>query len=79
MRWPPEDNRKEDRHAQPTGGRRARPEGQIKKEMRERDKDESWKGDALKEANDAEKRARRPQASEDERTAGLAVPRDGEA
>jgi hypothetical protein len=49
---------------------------QIKKELRERDKDESWKGEALKEANAAEKRARRPEASEDEKTAGLAVPKD---
>jgi hypothetical protein len=49
---------------------------QIKKELRERDKDESWKGDALKQADATEKRARRPQASEDEKTAGLAVPRD---
>ena len=30
---------------------------QIKKELRERDKDESWKGDALKEADATEKRA----------------------
>jgi hypothetical protein len=50
---------------------------QIKKELRERDKDENWKGEALKEADEKEKRARRPQASEDEKTAGLAVPRDG--
>ncbi|WP_353645026.1 hypothetical protein [Mesorhizobium sp. WSM2239] len=51
---------------------------QIKKELRERDKDENWKGDALKEADEKEKRARRPQASEDEKTTGLAVPQDGE-
>ena len=51
---------------------------QIKKELRERDKDENWKGDALKDAEEKEKRARRPQASEDEKTAGLAVPRDDE-
>ena len=50
---------------------------QIKKELRERDKDENWKGDALKEADEKEKRARRPHASEDEKTTGLAVPRDG--
>jgi hypothetical protein len=31
---------------------------QIKKELRERDKDESWKGDALKQADATEKRAR---------------------
>ncbi len=48
---------------------------QIKKELRERDKGENWKGDALKQADKKEKRARRPQASEKEKTAGLAVPR----
>jgi hypothetical protein len=50
--------------------------GQIKKELRERDKDENWKGESLKQADATEKRARRPEASEDEKTAGLAVPRD---
>ena len=49
---------------------------QIKKELRERDKDENWKGESLKQADAKEKRARRPQASEGEKTAGLAVPRD---
>jgi hypothetical protein len=49
---------------------------QIKKELRERDKDENWKGESLKQADAKEKRARRPEASEDEKTSGLAVPRD---
>lgn len=51
---------------------------QIKKELRERDKDDSWKGDALKNADNAAKHARRPGGGADEKTDWLAVPKKGE-
>jgi hypothetical protein len=48
---------------------------QIKKELRERDKDVSWKGDALKNAEKAAKHKRRPGADDEEKTEGLSVPK----
>jgi len=51
---------------------------QIKKELRERDKDDSWKGDALKNAENAAKHARRPGGGAEEKTEGLAVPKNDE-
>ena len=47
---------------------------QIKKELRERDKDDSWKSEALKDAEDAAKHARRPGGGA-EKTDWLTVPK----
>jgi hypothetical protein len=51
---------------------------QLKKELRERDKDDSWKGEALEDAKDTAKHAGRPGAGGDEKTDWLSVPKDGE-
>ena len=51
---------------------------QIKKELRERDKDDSWKSEALKHAEDAAKHARRPGGGADEKTDWLTVPKKDE-
>lgn len=48
----------------------------IKKELRERDKDESWKSEELKKAKEKAKTARAPDGGKD-RTAGLSVPKRG--
>lgn len=47
---------------------------EIKREYRERDKDESWKSEELEAAKAADKRARRDGADQQEKESGLAVP-----
>ena len=51
---------------------------EIKREHRERDKDESWKSDELEAAEEADKAARRDGASDEEKRSGLSVPRGNE-
>ncbi len=47
-----------------------------KADLREMDRDGKWKGEALKDAEKDAKQARRPGATQDEKTKGLAVPRE---
>ncbi|MBX3581472.1 MAG: hypothetical protein KF810_06230 [Rhizobiaceae bacterium] len=44
----------------------------LKKELREMDKDPNWKGDALTDAERNAKESRRPGATPDEKSSGLA-------
>lgn len=44
----------------------------LKKDLREMDQDPNWKGDALEDAEREANEGRRPGASRDEKTAGLA-------
>ena len=48
---------------------------QLKKELREMDRDGTWKSDALEKAEADAKQARRPGASAEEKTEGLTVPK----
>jgi len=47
----------------------------LKSELREMDRDGKWKGEALKDAEKDAKEARRPSATEEAKTEGLAVPK----
>ena len=49
----------------------------MKADLREMDRDGKWKGDALKDAEKDAKQARRPGATDAEKTEGLAVPKNG--
>jgi hypothetical protein len=48
-----------------------------KADLREMDRDGKWKGEALKDAEQDAKQARRPGATDEEKTDGLAVPKSG--
>ena len=48
-----------------------------KADLREMDRDGKWKGEALKDAEQDGKEARRPGATDEEKTEGLAVPNNG--
>jgi len=48
----------------------------LKAELREMDRDGKWKSDELKDAEKDAKEAHRPGASDEEKTAGLTVPKE---